>query len=198
METDASKARSRELAPQLLVSGKLLLVLCFGCVGCAGKRTHLAIHEVSPGIFIGPKPWTAADFDTLRAHHIKTILNLEDWPWDVWPEAWQAHRRRIEHRHVCLLAAPLPPSEKHVNEALSILDDASLRPIFVHCFLGEDRANLVVGLYRVYFEGWTPRAAWDDMRNSGFHSGFVLHGLSSYFWHHTAKPEWVRARPPPG
>lgn len=171
--------------------GVVFLAL-FLCGGCATAPKPLAIQEVSPGIFTGKKPSTQADFDVLRAHQIRTILSLEDMPWDVWPERRQARRKGIEYRDVCILAAPLPPSEKRVKEALLLLNDASLRPIYLHCFLGEDRTTFILGLYRIYFQDWTPQAAWEEMLRSDFHVAFRLRGLSSYFWHHTEKPGWVK------
>ncbi len=59
-------------------------------------------------------------------------------------------------------------------------------------FLGEDRTAFILGLYRIYFQDWTPEAAWEEMLRSDFHAAFRLRGLSSYFWRHTEKPEWVK------
>jgi protein-tyrosine phosphatase len=96
------------------------------------------------------------------------------------------------------VASPLEPSEKRVKQALLLLDDPSLRPVFVHCQLGEDRSTFIIGLYRVYFQDWTPQAAWDEMLRSGFHVRSTLRGFQTYFWRHTQKPEWAKSpRPPP-
>ena len=90
------------------------------------------------------------------------------------------------------------PREKRVKQALLILNDPSLRPIFIHCLLGQDRNTFIVGLYRVYFQDWTPQAAWQEMLRSGFHSQPRLRGFTTYFWRHTQKPNWVeRARAAP-
>ncbi len=193
----ATRPNAEAKLTSLSIVGAALVGLLF-CGGCATGAQHLAVHEISPGISTGKKPWTQADFDALRAHHIRTILSLENMPWDVWPECWQARRNGIKYRDVPILAAPLPPSEKRVKQALLLLNDPSLRPIFVHCFLGEDRSTFIMGLYRVYFQGWTPQAAWKEMLDSDFHAVFRLRGLSSYYWRHTAEPEWAKpARSPP-
>lgn len=112
-------------------------------------------------------------------------------PWDIWPEDWQAGRRGLEHRSVPIIAAPFSPSEKSVKKALLVLKDPSLRPVYVHCFLGEDRSTFIIALYRVYFEGWAPQAAWEELLRSGFHERFTLRGLSDYFWHHSNTPAWA-------
>ncbi len=181
----------------------IVFILTAGFVfpGCAIRPRPFAMHEVCPGIYEGRKPWRHADFQTLRAHGVRTILNLEEMPWDVYPEMWQAHRSGLSYRNIPILAAPLPPSEKRVKQALEILADPSLQPIFVHCFLGEDRSAFIVGLYRVYFQNWAPQRAWQEMLRSRFHVAFRLRGLRSYFWHHTQKPAWAktvaRSRKPP-
>ncbi len=196
---DAKGARvGTNIPASLLIIGGLALLNLFLCSGCVTDPKRFAVREVSPGIFTGKKPWTEAGFEALRAHGVKTILNLEELPWDVWPEAWQAHRNGLEYRNVAILPSVVPPSEKHVKKALTILNDPSLRPIYVHCFLSEDRSNFIIGLYRVCFQGWTPQAAWNEMLRSGYHPAIRLRGLTSFFWHHAAKPEWVKAaRPPP-
>ncbi len=189
--------RGTGVSGRSILIGLALLTLSL-CGGCITPRKPFAIHEVAPGIYTGRKPWTQAAFNELHARGIRTILNLEEMPWDVWPEGRLAHRNGIEYWNIPILAAPLLPSEKRVKQALSIMNDTSLRPIFVHCFLGEDRSTFIIGLYRVYFEGWAPQAAWDEMLRSDFHVALRLRGLSSYFWRHTARPEWVKAaRSPP-
>ncbi len=160
--------------------------------GCATAPRHFRMVEVSPGIYAGHRPWTGRDFEQLRAKGVRTILSLEVLPWDVWPERWQAHRHGLNYRNVPIVAAPIPPGEKQVKRALLELSDQSLRPIFVHCFLGEDRDMFIVGLYRVYFQGWTPQEAWDEMLRSHFHSSLRLFGLKSYFWRHSYVPAWAR------
>ncbi len=145
---------------------------------------------------MGHKPSGKAGFEALRARGVRTILNLESMPWDIWPERRQALCNGLEFRNVPILAAPLAPREERVREALLILTDPLLQPVFVHCYLGEDRSNFIIGLYRVYFQGWTPQAAWNEMLRSGFHTRFTLRGLSAYFWRHSATPDWAESRRP--
>ncbi len=128
----------------------------------------------------------------LRAHGVRTILSLEVAPWDIWVERREAHRYGIRYRSVPILASPLRPPEKRVKKALLVLHDRSLRPIYIHCLLGEDRNTFIIGLYRVYFQDWTPQAAWQEMLRSGFHDAWRLHGFKTYFWSHARKPDWVK------
>jgi hypothetical protein len=165
--------------------------------GCSTPAGPLSVVEVSPGIFVGSKPTTQGDFDALRAHGIRTILSLQQMPWDIGPERKAAHKSGTAYRDLPILASPLQPREKRVKEALLILSDPSLRPIFIHCLLGKDRTAFLVGLYRIYYQDWTPEAAWAEMLRSGFRVRSTLRGFDTYFWSHTNKPDWVIRGPEP-
>ncbi|RYZ72368.1 MAG: hypothetical protein EOP09_03320 [Proteobacteria bacterium] len=40
-----------------------------------------------------------------------------------------------------------------------------------------------MGLYRVYFDQWSPDQAYDEMLDIGFEPGLI--GLKTFFWDHT-------------
>lgn len=52
------------------------------------------------------------------------------------------------------------------------------RPFLIHCRRGKDRTGLLVALYRIEVQRWTPQDAWEEMRLWG-HAAFM--GGSSYF-----------------
>jgi len=160
--------------------------------GCIAPSRDFALAEVSPGIFVGYKPRKPEHFEALRAKGVRTILSLEQLPWDIWPERRKAEQNGFQYRNVPILASPLKPPEKLVKQALLLLNDPSLRPIYIHCLLGEDRNMFIIGLYRIYFLGWSPEAAWAEMLRSGFHVRWSLRGFELYFWSHTRIPQWAR------
>ena len=159
--------------------------------GCLAPFKPMSAGEVAPGMFVGFKPTREADYAALRASGIRTILNLEQLPWDRWPEARKAKRHGFIYRSVPIMASPLQPPERRVRQALEIMGDPGLRPIYVHCLLGEDRTAFVLGLYAVYYQGWSPEAAWAKMLRVGFHVRWTLRGFDTYFWTHTQRPTWV-------
>lgn len=71
------------------------------------------------------------------------------------------------------------PNDLEVNAILAIVGDAGNYPLFIHCEHGQDRTGLIVGLYRVFQEGWTPAAAYAEMKAIGFHPELVF--LNHYF-----------------
>jgi len=75
------------------------------------------------------------------------------------------------------------PTDSEVNDILSILEDQSNYPLFIHCKLGEDRTGLIVALYRVLDQKWAAQDAYQEWVQDGFH--VYLKGLSSYFTQRT-------------
>jgi len=164
--------------------------------GCVIPPRHFSVHQASPGILIGTQPTKDLDLDILHARGVRTVLSLQCLPWNVRSSERLARAHGMNFRHVFIPAWPLEPSEHRVKQAVLTLKDQSLHPIFVHCYLGHDRTALVVGLYRIYYENWTPDEAWAEALRNGFKIRWALRGLRSYFWRHCQKPDWARG--PPG
>lgn len=168
-------------------------LLAFGTLvtGCTTPSKCVPL-QVAPGVFEGCLPVTEKDFQTLHQNGIRTVLSLETLIYHISPERKLARQAGITFRNVPILPSIVRPREQRVKEALLIINDASLHPIFVHCLVGDDRTSFIIGLYRMYYQNWTPDAAWREMLNSGFHSRWWLSGLETYFWRHSQKPEWAQ------
>ena len=79
-----------------------------------------------------------------------------------------------------VLSERLPPDLQKFAETLVNLHlDEKNFPIFLHCAHGEDRTGLLMGLYRVEVQGWTPEKAYLEMLKLGFHPKFKA--LDDYF-----------------
>jgi len=169
----------------------LPLLLLAGTTGCLSKS--MIAEELDHGVYVGRMPWTyPKDFDELKAHGVRTIVSLQAMPWDVWPEETHASLAGIDFIDVPMLAMPWPPpSEESVRRVLTTMADPARQPVFLHCRLGTDRAAMIVGLYRIYYLGWSPEAAWKEMRAVHFQT-HGLYGYGRYFWQHTKPPEWAR------
>jgi hypothetical protein len=62
---------------------------------------------------------------------------------------------------------------------------ASITPgTYVHCEHGQDRTGLAVGCKRVWVDGWSKAASWNEMQTNGFHR--ALHALDD-FWEDNVK-----------
>ncbi len=69
--------------------------------------------------------------------------------------------------------------DQQIDAILTVLADPDKEPIYVHCKHGQDRTGLVIGLERVFAEGWSVADAHEEMVKLGFHHGVV--GIENYF-----------------
>jgi protein tyrosine/serine phosphatase len=143
---------------------------------------------VTPQILRGAQPVSAADYDELTEHGVRTLLDLRQEKDVIARERDEAIRRGWEF--VSIPMSPFTsPSDAQVIEALRTITDPRLQPVFVHCQHGKDRTGLVIGLYRELDQGWTQERAYTEMREIGFNP--ILLGLDWYFWHNDLRPEDV-------
>ncbi|MEX2559589.1 MAG: tyrosine-protein phosphatase [Pirellulales bacterium] len=141
-------------------------------------RGGLDISLVAPGIYRGSAPKTSADYETLQRYGIRTVLDLRKYN----PDEVACTRRALTARGIRHINVPMgffPRRDHTVEQALSILADPAMHPVYLHCKLGQDRVGLVVGIYRVHYEGVSPAAAYAEMEEYGYHR--VLVGLTKYF-----------------
>lgn len=133
--------------------------------------------QVTPAIFRGGRP-SFQDLRFLQNSGVRTIINLENDDRAVRTELDNARRLGLNEITIPLeyLSAP---SDQDIQRILSILQDPSVGPIFLHCKHGEDRTGMVMGLYRVFVQKWTPQNAYREMLQMGFHPN--LKALDDYF-----------------
>lgn len=56
------------------------------------------------------------------------------------------------------------PSKENLIEYYNVLDKKENYPVLVHCYHGLGRTELYVALYKIEYEGMSPREARDDTR----------------------------------
>lgn len=142
--------------------------------------------EVSEGIYRSGRPnkegleWLKEDYN------LKTIVNLENKDFYVERERDWAEEMGIEY-HSIPMSASENPKDRSVNKALALLADPENHPILVHCYHGQDRTGLIVGLHRVEEEGWETDDAYEEMKEIGFRTW--LYKLDRYFKKRTGLDE---------
>lgn len=162
-----------------------ILLIVVGAAACATVAPapdgipNLA--EVDPGVYRGGQP-TAPGWAWLVAHGVRTSIKL-----NYEPEGAPAS--------ISVIVASMPPegidtaearpSSSAVGLALHALNHHA-GAVFIHCDHGQDRTGLLVGLYRVLHDRWTPTAARAEMGLHGYHSIFL--GLDAV-WH-----EWTEEK----
>jgi len=135
-------------------------------------------HKVNDSIFRTGRPTEKGLTQLKTEFGLKTIINLEDSSSNVKKEAVWAGNLGIDY-----LSFPTKsfsrPDDAAVAQIQDILNDQTRYPILIHCKHGEDRTGLMVGLYRVFTDKWTPQAGYQEMLDLGFHK--LLFSLDRYY-----------------
>jgi tyrosine-protein phosphatase SIW14 len=166
---------------------KFPLLMTAFLVACGGSQVDASddsqdvttppIELVSPGVYRGPRP-TAGTLSQLKALGVHNVLDLEDTTSIV-----NAERKSVQALGMSFVSEPMSgfwtPSDSEVNTIEAFMANSSNYPIFVHCEHGQDRTGLIVGLFRVETQHWTPAAAYKEMLAKGFHQ--ILFLLNHYY-----------------
>jgi protein tyrosine/serine phosphatase len=135
------------------------------------------IELVDNNIYRGPRP----TYDTLvqlQSMGVTTIVDLENTQSAIDQEQQWAQQLGLN-----FISEPMSgfwtPDDSEVDQIESIIADPSQGPMFVHCQHGQDRTGLIIGLYRVFNEGWDPGTAHQEMVDKGFHT--LLWFLNHYY-----------------
>jgi protein tyrosine/serine phosphatase len=125
------------------------------------------LAKVEDGFYRGARPTTAAQMATLKTYQIKTIINVSDDQPAQDVEAALAKAQGIN-----LIYYPMhgwnKPKDQQTEDVQAMLNDPSLRPIYIHCKHGRERTGVMVALYRVFTNGWTAHEAYREMKQMGF------------------------------
>lgn len=139
----------------------------------------MPVYQVAPGIYRGPAPRTNADYQRLKQLGIKTVLNLRKRD----QSSVAGERSRLAAMGIATRHVPMdyfPRGDGSVEQALRVMHDPGVRPLYIHCKHGRDRSGLIVGLFRVQGQGWNHSRAYQEMTGHGFNTR--LFGLRRYFW----------------
>lgn len=122
----------------------------------------------------GSRPLDIADWDELIDAHIATVLDLKSGEEAEDPQSEMLVNLGIAPVHI-KMSFITPPTKAQIDEALAVLKDSKLAPVFVHCKDGVDRTGVVCAAYRVAVCGWSVDNAILEMKAMGFHR-------YRYFW----------------
>jgi protein tyrosine phosphatase (PTP) superfamily phosphohydrolase (DUF442 family) len=170
-----------QLQEESTASGKSICAA--GTVAVAQLAQRIAIHgvpnfgEVTSTLYRGGQP-SRDGFDELKKLGVQIVVNLRD--------------DNADTEHSLVTAAGLeyvtiPWNCRHPANALAarfleVLRENPQKKVFVHCHAGVDRTGLMIAVYRMTEQGWTPEQAGDEMRDFGFN--FIhrswCHALESY------------------
>jgi hypothetical protein len=154
----------------------LTMVSCHGAIASEMNSPIKNFHVVETGIYRGARP-SDDDLKWLASIGVKTIINLENDDDAIVHEEKVAIGLGITES-VHEMSGFFAPEDVELMTIESYV--ASLRPVFIHCKLGEDRTGLVVALHRVWHDGWKAESAYKEMYRDGHDP--LLFPLDIDFW----------------
>ena len=165
-----------------LVPGVLALALSLAGLQAASLPEIPGVHnfhEVNEHVYRGAQP-NKQGFAALAKLGVRTVIDLR---------GEKSERSVVEGagmRYVRLAwSGHRAPAEEQVFTVLSLMNDTSDWPVFVHCRRGADRTGTAVACYRVSHDHWTNQQALDEAKTFGMSSleiamqHFILHFSSS-------------------
>jgi len=156
-----------------------------------GKR----LREVCPGVLYRCGQLTEQGFrDVIERFHVRTIINAQDEFPDPELQASYFDPRTVKESELChqlgvryvflppdLVDLRRLPSERPaaIDRLLAILDDPANHPVLIHCRAGLHRTGCYAAVYRMEYEGWSPRQAIAELKANGF-GEFVCSSANEY------------------
>jgi protein tyrosine/serine phosphatase len=161
-----------------LVPGLLALSLSIAGVQAASLPDVPGVpnfHQVNEHVYRGAQPH-GQGFEGLAKLGIKTVIDLR---------GERSEETEVKHAgmHYVRLSwsGYRAPDESQVTAVLSLLNDNSAWPVFVHCRRGADRTGTAIACYRIAHDHWTNQQALAEAKTFGMSSmevamqHFILH-----------------------
>ena len=84
------------------------------------------------------------------------------------------------------LSGVLAPHDKDIAAVLKILETAP-KPVFVHCWKGDDRTGVVLACWRIRHDGWSNARALKEVE--GYHMSHFQFGMKGYIKRYALKAD---------
>jgi tyrosine-protein phosphatase SIW14 len=154
----------RGLLHQPLVFGFLAFSLGFTGLQAASIGDLPGVgnfHQVDEHVYRGAQP-NARGFDGLAKLGIKTVIDLR---------GEKSERTAVEGAGMHYVRLPWSgykaPDDSQITAVLSLLNDNSAWPVFVHCRRGADRTGTAIACYRIVHDHWTNQQALTEAKTFG-------------------------------
>jgi len=133
-------------------------------------------QKVDEHVYRGAQP-TDEGFRNLSKLGIKTIIDLREFD-----DRSRAEQKSVTAAGMQYIGVPMKgmqrPSDASVYKVLSMLEDTSTGPVFVHCKRGADRTGNVIACYRVEHDHWTNDRALTEAKSMGM--SFLERAIQHY------------------
>jgi hypothetical protein len=119
------------------------------------KRLRIA------AIWIALCAWPCFDWPKRSERTLFSTSDSRDFPWRstyiVRVSAWEGKIvKSLGMRYVHLeFHGEVIPTQEQIEKALSVLEDRTQAPVFVHCHEGKDRTGMIIACYRISHDRWS-------------------------------------------
>jgi tyrosine-protein phosphatase SIW14 len=121
-------------------------------------------HQVDEHVYRGAQPY-GQGFAGLAKLGIKTVIDLRGEK----SEGNDVHQAGMHYVRLPWNGYKAP-TDSQMATVLSILNDGSAWPVFVHCRRGADRTGTAIACYRIAHDHWTNQQALTEARAFGMSS----------------------------
>ena len=144
----------------------MLFLLCVAVAQNEPRHKELPnFHRVNDQLYRGAQP-RLDGLERLSKLGIRTIINLRDDDQQALIEEQRARAAGFHYFNVPVAKFGRPDAA-HIEKVLAIINSPEKQPVFVHCKHGADRTGVIVGAYRILYEGWTSERAKAEAKRFG-------------------------------
>jgi tyrosine-protein phosphatase SIW14 len=159
------------LSGRLIMPSLILAVLSFSVIAKQEEPSHRELpnfHQINDHLYRGGQP-KKGGLKKLSQLGIKTIINLRGASEDTLAEESEAKRLGMLYYNIPMSSIDLPTNEQisKVMEIIEVAELAGNAPIFIHCRRGSDRTGVIIAIYRILCDCWTPERALDEAKRFG-------------------------------
>lgn len=170
------KIRDRIVQPLVILFTTALLASSALAQGKARTPELPNFHQVNVRLYRGAQP-KADGIQKLAALGIKTVINLRAADERASAEGREARAAGLLYFNIAMEGLRRP-KDAQIKRALSIINDASNHPVFVHCKRGSDRTGTLIAIYRIMNDGWSSDDALREAKRYGM--SWVEFGMRDY------------------
>jgi len=168
MNTPATRLRSAAIA----VASALILTAHVGASASALDAVRIEnFARVNDTYYRGGQP-VGNDYAALARLGVKTVINLiGDQDLD------RSEQRSVEAHGMRYIYIPMStrtnPTPTQIDQFLSIVNNQSSQPVYVHCVGGRHRTGVMTAVYRMTHDGISGDAAFKEMKQFGYGADFL-------------------------
>jgi tyrosine-protein phosphatase SIW14 len=122
-------------------------------------------HQVNEHVYRGAQP-SKEGFQSLANLGVKTIIDLRGGGGRSAEEQKVVEAAGMHYVAVPLSGSSAPPDQV-VGKLLTLLNDPSECPVFVHCRRGADRTGTIIACYRISHDHWDNARALAEAASDG-------------------------------